>query len=76
MATNTDVQDLSAGAKLLATVDQKWFKVESAFNLLAAFFIFGIMMLGVVQVIGRSFLINPFEVMSILLKSPSRCLLS
>ena len=49
MATNTDVQDLSPGAKLLATVDQQWFKVESAFNLLAAFFIFGIMMLGVVQ---------------------------
>ena len=59
MATNTDVQDLSPSAKLLATVDQQWFKVESAFNLLAAFFIFGIMMLGVVQVIGRSFFNQP-----------------
>ena len=54
MATTEDVQDLSPGAKRLAAIDQWWFKVESAFNLLAAFFIFGVMLLGVVQVIGRS----------------------
>ena len=59
MATTEDVQDLSPGAKRLAAIDQWWFKVESAFNLLAAFFIFGVMLLGVVQVIGRSFFNQP-----------------
>ena len=59
MATTEDVQDLSPGAKRLATIDRWWFKVESAFNLLAAFFIFGVMLLGVVQVIGRSFFNQP-----------------
>ena len=48
-----------AGAKRLAAIDRWWFQVESAFNLLAAFFIFGVMLLGVVQVIGRSFFNQP-----------------
>mgnify|MGYP001490492539 FL=1 len=59
MATTEDVQDLSPGAKRLAAIDQWWFKVESAFNLLAAFFIFGVMLLGVVQVVGRSVFNQP-----------------
>ena len=59
MATTEDVQDLSPGARRLSAIDQWWFKVESWFNLLAAFFIFGIMCLGVVQVIGRSVFNQP-----------------
>lgn len=59
MATTEDVQDLSPGARRLEAIDRAWFKVESVFNLLAAFFIFGVMMLGVVQVIGRSVFNQP-----------------
>ena len=59
MATIEDVQDLSPGARRLEAIDRVWFKVESACNLLAAFFIFGVMMLGVVQVIGRSVFNQP-----------------
>lgn len=57
--TEIDVQELSPGGRLLWKVDDAWFKVESAFNLLAAFFIFGVMLLGVVQVIGRSVFNQP-----------------
>jgi TRAP-type C4-dicarboxylate transport system permease small subunit len=60
MATTEDVkQEFSVGTRRLAAIDEVWFKVESAFNLLAAFFIFGVMILGVVQVIGRSVFNQP-----------------
>lgn len=59
MATTEDVQETTAGERMLAAVDEFWFKIESALNLLAAFFIFGIMLLGVVQVIGRSVFNQP-----------------
>lgn len=59
MATTEDVQETTAGARVLTAIDEFWFKVESAFNLLAAFFIFGVMILGVVQVIGRSVFNQP-----------------
>ena len=54
MATTEDVQELTASERMLVAADEFWFKIESAMNLLAAFFIFGIMLLGVAQVIGRS----------------------
>jgi TRAP-type C4-dicarboxylate transport system permease small subunit len=44
---------------MLVAADEFWFKIESAMNLLAAFFIFGIMLLGVAQVIGRSIFNQP-----------------
>ncbi len=59
MATTEEVQEFTAGERRLAAIDEAWFKVESAFNLLAAFFIFGVMILGVVQVIGRSVFNQP-----------------
>jgi TRAP-type C4-dicarboxylate transport system permease small subunit len=59
MATTEDVQELTASERMLVAVDEFWFKIESAMNLLAAFFIFGIMLLGVAQVIGRSIFNQP-----------------
>lgn len=59
MATTEDIQDYTAGERRLAAIDAFWFKIESAFNFLAAFFIFGVMLLGVVQVIGRSVFNQP-----------------
>ena len=59
MATTEDVQEMTASERMLMAVDEFWFKIESAMNLLAAFFIFGIMLLGVAQVIGRSVFNQP-----------------
>lgn len=59
MATTEDVQELTASERMLVAADEFWFKIESAMNLLAAFFIFGIMLLGVAQVIGRSIFNQP-----------------
>jgi C4-dicarboxylate transporter DctQ subunit len=59
MAMTEDVQEMTAGERMLAAIDELWFKLESAMNLLAAFFIFGIMLLGVTQVIGRSVFNQP-----------------
>ena len=59
MATTEDVQEMTASERMLMAVDEFWFKIESAMNLLAAFFIFGIMLLGVAQVIGRSIFNQP-----------------
>ena len=57
--TDSVQQDLTLGERRLAAFDEWFFKVESAFNYLAAFFILGIMFLGVVQVIGRSVFNQP-----------------
>ncbi|MBT5495248.1 MAG: TRAP transporter small permease [Alphaproteobacteria bacterium] len=59
MATTEDVQEMTASERMLVAADEFWFKIESAMNLLAAFFIFGIMLLGVAQVIGRSIFNQP-----------------
>ncbi len=59
MSATENVQEMTAGERMLSAVDEFWFKIESAMNLLAAFFIFGIMLLGVVQVIGRSVFNQP-----------------
>ena len=45
---------LSPAARNLATFDAIYFKAESFFNFIAGLAIFGVMWLGVVQVIGRS----------------------
>ena len=44
----------SADAPLLTSVDRWLGRVETGFNLFAAFAIFGLMLLGVWQVVGRT----------------------
>ncbi len=46
-------------APLLAKVDAAWFKIESLFNFAAAMVILGLMLLAVVQVVGRSVFNQP-----------------
>jgi C4-dicarboxylate transporter DctQ subunit len=58
MATNDD-RALSPGARLLAKADAGYFEVEKLFNLLSAFTIFAMMMMAVVQVLGRKFFNSP-----------------
>jgi C4-dicarboxylate transporter DctQ subunit len=54
MATSdTDRSHLSPGARMLASVDEFVFKIESSFNLTSAFLILFLMLLAVVQVVGR-----------------------
>ena len=54
MATSdTDRSQLSSGARLLASVDEFVFKIEKAFNMTSAFLILFLMLLAVVQVVGR-----------------------
>jgi C4-dicarboxylate transporter, DctQ subunit len=51
----TSIPDgLSPGAHKLAVFDLFYFKIESFFNFIAGMAIFTIMLLGVVQVVGRS----------------------
>ena len=58
MATN-DADDLTPGEVTLSRVDEGFFKIESFFNFTAGVVIFAVMILGVVQVIGRSFFNSP-----------------
>jgi C4-dicarboxylate transporter DctQ subunit len=54
MATSeTDRSHLSPGARMLASIDEKVFKIESVFNLTSAFLILFLMFLAVIQVVGR-----------------------
>ena len=46
--------DLSPAARKFATFDAVYFKAESFFNFLSGLAIFGVMLLGVIQVVGRS----------------------
>lgn len=50
---NADTRDDSSGARTLRTIDEKLFWVESQFNLIAAVVILALMLLAVVQVLGR-----------------------
>lgn len=54
-----DAQDLSPGEEILSKVDQQVFKVESLLNFAAGIVIFLVMIIGVVQVVGRSFFNRP-----------------
>jgi len=48
-------------APALAAFDRRLGRVEEWFNLLAAFFIFGLMLLGIVQVLGRQLFNMPLS---------------
>lgn len=54
-----EAHDLSPGEQRLSKVDEQVFKVESLFNFAAGLVIFLVMIIGVVQVIGRSFFNMP-----------------
>lgn len=54
-----EAQDLSPGEQTLSKVDEQVFKVESVFNFIAGMVIFLVMIIGVVQVVGRSFFNRP-----------------
>ncbi len=47
-------EGLSPSARSFAVFDAAYFKLESFFNIISGLAIFGVMMLGVVQVVGRS----------------------
>ena len=55
----SETSGLSSGDLALSKVDAYLFKVESAFNLVAGTVIFLTMILGVIQVVGRSFFNQP-----------------
>jgi len=55
----TETSRLTSGDILLSRVDEYLFKVESLFNLIAGIVIFLTMVLGVVQIVGRSFFNQP-----------------
>ena len=55
----SETSGLSSGDLLLSRVDEGLFKIESLFNLVAGIVIFLTMVLGVVQVVGRSFFNQP-----------------
>jgi TRAP-type C4-dicarboxylate transport system permease small subunit len=55
----TETSRLSSGDILLSRVDEYLFKIESLFNLIAGIVIFLTMVLGVVQIVGRSFFNQP-----------------
>lgn len=54
-----ETQNLSPGERILSKVDEQVFKVESVFNFAAGMVIFLVMIIGVVQVVGRSFFNMP-----------------
>jgi len=58
MATS-DTNGLSSGDLVLSKADEYLFKIEGFFNFVAGLVIFLTMMLGVVQVVGRSFFNQP-----------------
>lgn len=55
----SETSGLSSGDLALTRVDAYLFKVESLFNLIAGIVIFLTMVLGVIQVVGRSFFDQP-----------------
>ena len=55
----TETSRLTSGDMLLSRVDEYLFKVESLFNLIAGIVIFLTMVLGVIQIVGRSFFNQP-----------------
>jgi len=55
----SETSGLSSGDLALSKVDEYLFKVESLLNLIAGIVIFLTMVLGVVQVVGRSFFNQP-----------------
>ena len=55
----TETSRLTSGDMLLSRVDEYLFKIESLLNLIAGIVIFLTMVLGVVQVVGRSFFNQP-----------------
>jgi C4-dicarboxylate transporter DctQ subunit len=58
MATS-ETSELSSGASALAKADELLFKLESTLNVIAGLVIFATMILGVVQVVGRSVFNSP-----------------
>lgn len=58
MATK-DAADPTPGEATFSRVDEGFFKIESFFNFIAGTVIFAVMILGVAQVIGRSFFNSP-----------------
>ena len=54
MATQQRTAELTSGEETLSRVDDGFFKVESFFNYIAGVVIFLVMILGVIQVVGRS----------------------
>lgn len=54
-----EAHDLSPGEQTLIKVDEQVFKVESLVNFAAGLVIFLVMIIGVVQVVGRSFFNMP-----------------
>lgn len=55
----SETRSLSSGDLALSRVDEYLFKVESLFNIIAGIVIFMTMLLGVIQVVGRSFFNQP-----------------
>jgi C4-dicarboxylate transporter DctQ subunit len=55
----SETSGLSSGDQLLSRVDEYLFKIESLFNIIAGVVIFLTMIIGVVQVVGRSFFNQP-----------------
>lgn len=53
--TSTDHSERSSATRFLAVADEKLFKVETFFNLTSAMLILFLMLLAVVQVVGRKF---------------------
>ena len=62
---STDHSQQSEATRFLAWADEKLFKMETAFNLTSAMLILFLMLLAVVQVVGRKFLIFQSPAMSI-----------
>ena len=57
---SVDNSERSSAAQLLARADAQLFKMESFFNLTSAMLILFLMLLAVVQVVGRKFFNFPF----------------
>lgn len=55
----SDTSSLSSGDRALATADDWLFKLERLLNIIAGAVIFIVMIIGVVQVVGRSFFNSP-----------------
>jgi TRAP-type C4-dicarboxylate transport system permease small subunit len=55
----SETSDLSSGDLALSRFDEYLFKVESLFNIIAGAVIFLTMVIGVIQVVGRSFFNQP-----------------
>ena len=58
---STDHSQQSEATRFLAWADEKLFKMETAFNLTSAMLILFLMLLAVVQVVGRKFFNFPIK---------------